>query len=162
MRGSRHIRDKTITTPMSSLYKSRRIRIVVKRAPQLTNGDFKNSIGHKSLWPNSIQKLFFCDELTRMVQQIVEHRKNFRPQLYRFRAAPKTLVTQVQTKRIEDDEITVVHCTSPKVTESLPQTYDLVCSAGLIFNLYGSTGLQVCFCNSFSTRHRRRSGPIRW
>src|SRR5689334_13994380 len=97
-----------------------------------------------------------------MVQQIMEHCKDFRPQLYRLRASPKTLVGKVQTKRIEADEITVAHSTSPKVTESLPQTYDLVCSAGLICNLYGSTGLQVCFCNSFSTRHRRRSGPIRW
>src|SRR5690349_17612170 len=116
---------------MFGLDESRRIWIIVKRVPQLTNGDFKNRIGHKSLWPNSLQQLFFCDELTGTVKKIVEHRKDFRPQFYRLRASPETLVTHVQTKRIEVDEITVAHCTSPNVTESLPQTYDLVCSAGL-------------------------------
>ena len=59
-----------------------------------------------------------------MFEKIVEYRESFGSELYCLRAAPQALVGQIQPKRVEDDAILVVHCTPPKVTESLPQTYD--------------------------------------
>ena len=54
-----------------------------------------------------------------MVQQIMEHRKGFGPEVDRLRASPQTLVTQVQTKRIEEEKIIVGHDTH----QALPKVY---------------------------------------
>ena len=128
LRAAPYFRDKTIATPMCGLDELRRVWIVAKNVSQLTNRDFKNGIGHKSLRPNSVEKLFFCDELTRTFEEIVEYSEGFGSELYCLRAAPEALVGQIQPKRGEDDAIlvVVVHCTHqrlPKVYRRLMTKY---------------------------------------
>ena len=83
--------------------------IIAESLTDLTNGDFEDSFADKSSGPDSVEKFFFCDELARTPEEIVEQCKGFRSDLYCLRAFPQALVGQVQAKGIEDYAFFVPH-----------------------------------------------------
>jgi hypothetical protein len=83
--------------------------VVAQSLPDLTNGDFKHRFTDKCLGPYRVEKLLFCDELTRMPKKIVEHGESFGPDLYCIGASPEALIGRIQTKGIEEYMFCVQH-----------------------------------------------------
>src|SRR5213594_1800713 len=86
-----------------------RLWIIAESLSQLTNGDFEHSFAYERPRPNGVEQFLFCDQLTRMPKQIVQHCEGFGSELYGLRAFPQALIGQVQAKGIEDDALLGPH-----------------------------------------------------
>src|SRR5262245_1564279 len=94
---------------MGGFNKPWRLRIVAENFSQLANGNFEDTFSNESSRPNCVKKFLFCDELARMPKQVIQYGKGLGSELYRLLALPQAFVSQVQTKRVEDDAFFVRH-----------------------------------------------------
>jgi hypothetical protein len=81
MLGFCDLTDEAITAAMCGLDEGWGPGIILKRVAHLPNGDFEDSVSDKSIRPNCVEKLFFCNELTRAPDEMVKHCEGFRPEL---------------------------------------------------------------------------------
>lgn len=86
-----------------------RLRIIVESLAELTYGDFEDTFADRGLWPGSVEKVLFGDQLAWTPKKIVEHCERFGSELYCLGASPQALVGQVQTKGIEIYSSFVTH-----------------------------------------------------
>ena len=94
---------------MCGFNEARRLGIIVESLPKLPNGDFENSVADKGLWPDSIEKFLFGDELAWTPEEIAEHGEGFGSELDCFRGSPQALISHVQAEGIEDDPLFTSH-----------------------------------------------------
>ena len=102
---------------MRSLDEGWTLRMVTESLPDLTNGDFENGFADKSPRPDSVKKVLLCDEFAWMPQQIFEHCKRLRSELYRLCAFAQALVGDIEAKTIEEYTFFVRHRSLPKSTD---------------------------------------------
>ena len=57
-------------------------RIIAESLADLADGDFQNSVTDKGLPPNRVEEFFFCHELSRPPDEMVEHSEGFGCELY--------------------------------------------------------------------------------
>ena len=101
--------NEAITPTMGSFNKAWRLGIITKSLTDLTNHDFQDGFANKGFWPNGVEKFLFGDQLARVLKQVTEYSKHFRPELDHPRTPPQTLVRQVQAKQVKADALLAPH-----------------------------------------------------
>ena len=105
----RDLTDEAIASAMGGFNKPWRLWIVAENFSQLANGNFEDTFSNEGSRPNCVKKFLFCDELARMPKQVIQYCKGLGSELYRLLALPQAFVSQVETKRVEDDAFFVRH-----------------------------------------------------
>jgi hypothetical protein len=103
------VTNESIASPVCGFDKQWGPGIVVERVSQLTNCDFQDCIGNESFRPDGGEKIFFGDEMSGMLDELIEYGISLGPELDYFRSAPQTLVGPVQAKRLEDYAVVPAH-----------------------------------------------------
>ena len=84
--------DEAIAATMCGFNEAWRRWVIMESLANLTNGNFEDGVTDKGPWPDGVEKFLFCDELTRMPDEMVEHGEGLGSELYCLRALPQTLV----------------------------------------------------------------------
>src|SRR5262245_3176458 len=100
-----NLTDEAIAATMRSFNEARRLWVVPKSFPQLTNGNFEDCFTHERSRPHSVEEFLFRDELSRTRNRILEYGKRFGSDLYFQCPIPQAFVSQVQAKGIKNNDV---------------------------------------------------------
>ena len=73
-------RDEAIAAPVSGFDITRRVRIVTKRTPQITDGGFQHRFAHVHAWPQPVEQLLLGNQAPGLGGHVLEQREGFRRQ----------------------------------------------------------------------------------
>jgi hypothetical protein len=81
LRALRNLTDEAVAPPMCCFNKAWRLWIIAQRFAYLTDGDFEDGVTDEGVRPDRVEQLFFGDELTRTLYDIVQDCEGFRSEL---------------------------------------------------------------------------------
>ena len=91
--------DEAVAAPVNRLNVARIPGVVAKGLTKLGNPNLEHGFGHRSLWPDLVEQLFFRRQPPPIPHQVAQDVERLRFELDLLLTAPYTLVRLVQTKR---------------------------------------------------------------